>query len=120
VMRTSTTLAALAAGALAFASANAIGQQTTGTVKEGHTTIEFKAAATNQAGMEPIKVWSGFAAAHPKIARDLGNKPALIKDAGYLKKHPELASFFSEHPDIRDAMAENPGNFVAPSSASTE
>ncbi len=117
--RTSTLLAALL-GVLAFTSASAIGQETNGTVKEGHTTITFEAANTNQSGMEPIKVWTGFAAEHPKIARDLGNKPALIKDAGYLKKHPELASFFSEHPDIRDAMIENPGNFVAPSSASTE
>ncbi len=117
--RTVTLLAALL-GVLAFASAGAIAQQTTGTVKEGNTTIKFKAAETNQAGMDPIKVWSGFAAEHPKIARELGNKPALVKDAGYLKKHPELASFFSEHPDIRDAMIENPGNFVTPSSASTE
>jgi hypothetical protein len=117
--RTSTIFAAVL-GVLAFASASAIGQETTGVVKQGDTTIEFQAAATNQAGMAPIKLWSGFAAEHPKIARELGNKPALIKDAGYLKKHPELASFFSEHPDLRDAMMENPGNFVAPSSASTE
>jgi ABC-type glycerol-3-phosphate transport system substrate-binding protein len=120
MQRKSIVLAALAIGVLAFASNGAIGQETTGKVKEGHTTIEFQSAATNQAGMDPIKAWSAFAAEHPKIARALGNKPALIKDAGYLKKHPELDAFFSAHPDIRDAMAENPGNFVAPSSASSE
>ncbi len=116
--RTSSMLAALAFGLLTFAPAFA--QQVVGTVKEGNTTIEFQSAATNQAGMEPLKVWGDFAAQHPKIARDLGNRPALIKDAAYLKKHPELDSFFSEHPEIRGAMADNPGNFVAPSSASSQ
>jgi ABC-type glycerol-3-phosphate transport system substrate-binding protein len=118
--RKSIVLAALALGILAFAPASALAQQAAGTVKEGGTTIEFQSAATNQAGMDPIKAWSGFAAEHPKIARDLGNKPALIKDDSYLKKHPELDAFFTAHPDIRDAMAENPGNFVTPSSASSD
>ena len=112
--RISIVLAALSMGVFAFASNGAFGQETSGTVKEGNTTIEFKAAATNQSGMEPVKLWSDFAAQHPKIVRDLGNKPALIKDGGYLKKHPELAALFSAHPELRDAMAENPGNFVAP------
>ncbi len=121
---------ALALAWFAFAPAVALAQNAVvgpssgapplGTVKEGNTTIEFLSAATNPAGMEPIKVWGNFAAQHPYVARDLGNKPALMKDAAYLKKHPELASFFDAHPDVRDAMADNPGNFVAPSSAGSQ
>jgi hypothetical protein len=126
--RTSMWLAMLASGVLAYVPVGALAQnavvgpassaQALGTVKEGNTTIEFQSASANPAGMEPIKVWSEFAAQHPYVARDLGNKPSRIKDAAYLKKHPELASFFEQHPDVRDAMADNPGNFVAPSSAS--
>ena len=87
--------------------------KTLGTVVNGNTTIEFKAADTRNLDMPKLKTWDEFAVAHPKIATALARKPARITDPGYAAAHPELANFYSAHPDIREAMAENPGNFVA-------
>ncbi len=83
-----------------------------GTVVHGDTTIEFQAAKPNSSEMDMLAAWSAFAKDHRDIARDLGNKPALIGDDDYLKKHADLESFFSNHPQVRDAMKDNPGNFV--------
>ena len=87
--------------------------KTLGVVVNGNTTIEFKAADTSDIDMQKLHTWSDFASQHPKVARELAYKPALINDANYAKKHPELDAFFSAHPDIREATAENPGNYVA-------
>ncbi|MGO9455291.1 MAG: hypothetical protein ACLQDV_30215 [Candidatus Binataceae bacterium] len=87
--------------------------KTLGVVVSGNTTIEFKAADTSDIDMQKLHTWSDFASQHPKVARELAYKPALINDANYAKKHPELDAFFSAHPDIREAMTENPGNYVA-------
>jgi hypothetical protein len=87
--------------------------RTLGTVVEGNSTVEFKAADTRAVDVEKLRTWGDFKAAHPEIAREMAYKPALISDPAYAGKHPELASFFSAHPDIREAMIENPGNYVA-------
>ena len=99
---------AFAAPALAVAPG-----ETLGTVVNGNTTIEFRAADTSDIDLAKLRTWSDFAAEHPNIARELAYKPSLINSESYLKKHPELESFFSAHPDIKMAMAENPGNYVA-------
>ena len=99
---------AFAASALAAAPG-----QTLGTVVNGNTTIEFRAADTSDIDLAKLRAWSDFAAEHSDIAHDLAYKPSLINSDSYLKKHPELESFFSAHPDIRTAMAENPGNYNA-------
>jgi hypothetical protein len=87
--------------------------QTLGTVVNGNTTIEFRAADTSDLDLAKLRAWSDFAAEHSNIARELAYKPSLVNSDSYLKKHPELESFFSAHPDIRTAMAENPGNYNA-------
>ncbi len=98
----------------AFAALSAAQEgKTLGTVVDGNTTIEFKAADTSDIDTQKLKTWNDFASQHPKIAKDLAYKPKLINDDGYAKEHPELAAFFSAHPDIREAMAENPGNYNA-------
>ena len=99
---------------LAFA-APALAQEgkTLGTVVNGNTTTTFQAADTRDIDMAKLKTWNDFAAQHPKLAKELASKPALINDTAYAKSHPELDSFFSAHPDIHEAMAENPGNYVA-------
>jgi hypothetical protein len=89
------------------------GDRTLGTVVNGNTTTEFKAAGKHGIDMNKLKPWSAFAADHPAIAQQLAAKPALIGDDAYAQNHPELGAFFSTHPDIRQAMMENPGNFVA-------
>jgi hypothetical protein len=114
-MKPLSTLIAAVALPLAFAApalAAAPGQ-TLGTVVNGNTIIEFRAADTGDIDLTKLSAWSNFAAEHPNIARELAYKPSLINSDSYLKKHPELESFFSAHPDIRMAMAENPGNYVA-------
>ena len=87
--------------------------QTLGTVVNGNTTIEFRAADTSDIDLAKLQTWNDFAADHSNIARELAYKPSLINSDSYLKKHPELESFFSAHPDIRTAMAENAGNYNA-------
>jgi hypothetical protein len=99
---------ALAAPAMAVAPG-----QTLGTVVNGNTTIEFRAADLSDLDLAKLRAWSDFAAEHPNIAHELAYKPSLMDSDSYLKKHPELESFFSAHPDIRTAMAENPGNYNA-------
>jgi hypothetical protein len=111
--RLSTLIVAVALPA-AFASF-AVAQDgiTLGTVVNGNKTIEFKAADSRDLDVAKLTTWNDFAANHPKVAKELAYKPALINDDAYAKNHPELGDFFSAHPDIREAMTENPGNYVA-------
>ena|SRR5579863_726467 len=112
--RISTLLIAVALP-VAFAAVSAAAQEgrTLGTVVDGNTTIEFKAADTSEIDAQKLQTWNDFADQHPKIAKDLAYKPELINDDGYAKRHPDLAAFFAAHPDMRQAMAENPGNYNA-------
>ena len=99
---------------VAFAAPSAAQEgKTLGTVINGNTTTEFKAADTSDIDTQKLKTWNEFASQHPKVARELAYKPKLINDDSYAKKHPELDAFFSAHPGIREAMAENPGNYNA-------
>jgi hypothetical protein len=111
--RISTLLIALALP-IAFA-APSIAQEgkTLSTVVNGNTTTVFKAADSRDIDAQKLKVWNNFASGHPKVASELAHNPALINDADYAKKHPQLGAFFSAHPDIHGAMAANPGNYVA-------
>jgi hypothetical protein len=79
----------------------------------GNTTIVFEPANDSDLEMGVLTRWSSFAQVHPKIARQLGNRPLLIEDPGYLRKHPELKKLFKDNPNLLAAMKRNPGNFVA-------
>ena len=109
----STLIAALALPIAFAAPALAAPGQTLGTVINGNTIIEFRAADTSDIDLAKLRAWRDFAAQHPKVASDLAKKPELINDASYTKRHPGLAAFFTAHPDIHDAMAANPGNYNA-------
>jgi hypothetical protein len=117
-MKRLSTLIVAVALPLAFATA-AMAQEgnqdgkTLGTVVNGNTTTEFKAADSRDIDVAKLKTWNDFAANHRDIAKELAYKTSLINDDAYAKNHPELGDFFSAHPDIREAMAQNPGNFVA-------
>jgi hypothetical protein len=113
-MKRTSTLLIAAVVPIAFA-APSVAQEgrTLGTVVNGNTTIEFKAADSSDLDLQKLQTWSSFASEHPEVARELAYKPSLINSDSYTQKHPELAQFFSAHPDIREAMAENPGNYVA-------
>jgi hypothetical protein len=113
-MKRVSTLLVAAALPLAFA-APSVAQEgrTLGTVVNGNTTIEFKAADSSDLDVRKLQTWSSFASEHPEVARELAYKPSLINSDSYTRNHPELSEFFSAHPDIREAMAENPGNYNA-------
>src|SRR5271169_5658344 len=49
----------------------------------GNTTIVFEPANESDLQMGLLTRWSSFAQVHQKIARQLGDKPMLIEDAGY-------------------------------------
>jgi len=113
-MKRLSTLIVAVALPLAFATgAMAQDGKTLGTVVNGNTTTEFKAADSRDIDLAKLKTWNDFAAGHPDIAKELAYKTSLINDEAYAKNHPELGDFFSAHPDIREAMAQNPGNYVA-------
>jgi hypothetical protein len=84
-----------------------------GSVVNGNTTTVFEAANDSDLQMGLLTRWSAFAQVHPKVAYQLGNKPRLMHDAGYLRKHPELAKLFNDNPSLYAAMKRDPGNFVA-------
>ena len=115
--RLSTLIVAVAlAGALVGPALAQEGKQdgkTFATVVNGNTTTEFKAADSRDIDTAKLKTWNDFAASHPKVAKELAYKPALINDDEYAKSHPKLAEFFAAHPEVREAMAANPGNYVA-------
>jgi Na+/H+-translocating membrane pyrophosphatase len=111
--RLSTLIVAIALPVALASTALAQEGKTLGTVVNGNTTTVFKAAGPGGLDTAKLKTWNDFAAAHPKVASDFAHKPALINDAAYAKRHPQLGAFFSAHPDIRDAMAANPGNYNA-------
>jgi hypothetical protein len=84
-----------------------------GTVVNGNTTIIFEPADERDIDVAHLVSWGEFASAHPQIARTVAYQPALLRDPGFLGKHPELVDFFRNHPDTREAILENPGNFEA-------
>ena len=70
--RLSTLLIALALP-VAFAAPSAAEEgKTLGTVINGNTTTEFKAADTSDIDTQKLNTWNDFANRHPKIARELG------------------------------------------------
>jgi hypothetical protein len=87
--------------------------KTSAVITNGNTTTEFKAADSRDIDSRKLKLWNDFASQHPKVAKQLAHRPALINDETYAKNHPALSAFFSAHPDVREAMTANPGNYVA-------
>jgi hypothetical protein len=53
-----------------------------------------------------------FLAQHKDIAKDLQNKPGLVNDPDYLKKHRELQTFFDRNPRAHDQLQQDPSSFT--------
>src|SRR6266403_1063577 len=49
-----------------------------------------------------------FLDSHPDIDKTLQRNPWLVRNAEYLKEHPELQTFLNQHPEIREESAETP------------
>ncbi len=93
---------------LTFAQVSGGSPRVNGIAVDGNTTIVFAAADDSDLQMDLLRQWSGFAQQHPKIAYQLGNKPILMGDAGYLRKHPELAKLFADNPNLLAADEAQP------------
>jgi hypothetical protein len=115
--RTLSLLAAIAIGTMmtapSFAQDGAANSHETGTVVEGNTTMVFKTADQRDLHTKSLERWTTFAQGHPQIAHQLATKPALLSDAAYLGKHPELGQLFDANPGLLAEMKADPGNFNA-------
>jgi phage-related protein len=49
-----------------------------------------------------------FLDSHPDVDQTLGKNPWLIRNAQYLKEHPELQTFLNQHPELKEESAETP------------
>ena len=49
-----------------------------------------------------------FLDSHQDVDQTLSKNPWLIRNAQYLKEHPELQSFLNQHPELKEESAETP------------
>src|SRR5947209_13984475 len=61
---------------------------------------------------QEIHQFDAFLDPHPNIGSEVTHNPALLKDAAYLRQHPELNSFLNSHTQIRTEINENPNAFM--------
>src|SRR5258707_7941765 len=45
---------------------------------------------------------------HPDVDKTLRANPWLVRNATYLKEHPELQTFLNQHPGLKEESAETP------------
>jgi phage-related protein len=57
---------------------------------------------------QQVAVLDQFLDSHPDIDRTLDKNPWLIRNAQYLKEHPELQTFLNQHPELKEESAETP------------
>jgi len=57
---------------------------------------------------QQVATMDQFLDSHPDIDKTLQRNPWLIRNAEYLKEHPELQTFLNQHPQIRAESAETP------------
>jgi hypothetical protein len=105
-----------AAMAAAFASPAMAQQSKTITETHGNTTseIEFQPAGTNGLNLQRLRDFGSVKGSDPALAKELARKPSLVKDDGFVRKHPALQAFLEKYPDARDDIEENPGNYLTP------
>jgi hypothetical protein len=49
-----------------------------------------------------------FLDSHPDVDKTLRANPWLVRNAQYLKEHPELQTFLNQHPGLKEESAETP------------
>jgi phage-related protein len=57
---------------------------------------------------QQVAVLDQFLDSHPDIDRTLDKNPWLIRNAQYIKEHPELQTFLNQHPELKEESAETP------------
>ena len=60
-----------------------------------------------------VHQFDAFLNPHPELGSQLTHNPTLVKDAGFLKKHPELEQFLGAHPQIRQQLNADPSGFMS-------
>src|SRR5258706_274755 len=58
--------------------------------------------------LQKVAAMDQFLDSHQDIDKTLRRNPWLIRNAEYLKEHPELQTFLNQHPEIREESAETP------------
>jgi hypothetical protein len=61
---------------------------------------------------QELHEFDAFLDPNPSIGSEVTHNPALLKDAAYLRQHPELNSFLNSHTQIRTEINENPNAFM--------
>jgi hypothetical protein len=64
------------------------------------------------ASREHMENFGRFMSGHSDIARDISNRPDIVKDQKYVDNHPEFKTYLSANPQVRSELMANPQNFV--------
>ncbi len=61
---------------------------------------------------EHMANFGAFLGSHSDIARDVSNRPGVVKDHDYVDRHPEFRTYLNSNPQVRNDLMANPQNFV--------
>jgi hypothetical protein len=61
---------------------------------------------------ERMANFGAFLGSHSDIARDVSNRPEVVKDRDYVDRHPEFKTYLNDNPQVRNDLMANPQNFV--------
>jgi len=53
-----------------------------------------------------------FLDAHPEVASQLRQNPALVNNPEFVENHSELQQYLQQHPEVREEIKENPNVFM--------
>jgi hypothetical protein len=61
---------------------------------------------------EHMANFGAFLGSHSDIARDVSNRPDVVRDRDYVDHHPEFKTYLNANPQVRNDLMANPQNFV--------
>ena len=59
-----------------------------------------------------ITSFDKFLGEHKRISKDLGKKPARVRDTNYLKKNRDLQDYLNQHASLREELMQYPAYFM--------
>ena len=78
----------------------------------GGAFVQFASPQNESASMEQLRRFDHFLQEHPRIARELSERPGRVNDPRYRDDHPELRDWLRDHPQVADLLRENPDGFM--------
>src|SRR5712675_3221659 len=61
---------------------------------------------------QQVSTMDQFLDSHPDVGKTLRANPWLVRNAEYLKEHPELQTFLNQHPGLKEESAETRKNLM--------